>query len=108
MIVRWNPVDRQYEAPSAEQAAALVRELHETLDQRVGTLGVIGGTGDGEVAVKTLPNGVRQARVPLRLLELSIVRVQPDGELAGVCVQGPEAARGAMEAPRTVPAWEER
>jgi hypothetical protein len=115
VIVRWNPVDRSYEAPSAEQAAALVRELREALAGPLGRpiaerMGATDPAGD-ELEVTTLPSGLRRARVPLGMLELSIVRVQPGQSrpgFAGACVQGPEEARKVLEAPRTEARWEER
>jgi|GEM_PF-2213984 len=96
VIIHWNPVNRQYEAPSAAEAAQLFAELQRQL---AGEVAARAGLTSGPVSVERMDNGMMRARLPLSMLNLSVVRMRPDGSFAGLCSQEPSAA-AFLEAPQ--------
>lgn len=108
VVINWNPVSRQYEAPTAEQAARLFAELQRRLAGEVATRI---GLASGPVSLETLPNGMTRARLPLDMLNLSVIHVEADGSFAESCTQDSPASVDLAAGSHTTEAsgrWEER
>ena len=84
VVIHWNSASQQFEAPSAEQTARLWAELQSRLSGEVASKA---GLASGPVSTEKLPNGMTRARLPLDLLNLSVVRVGADGSFAESCTQ---------------------
>ena len=102
--ISWDLDARRFRAPTAEQAARLAAELHRWTQTKA-------AAGEGpfpaeEVVVETLPDGMKKARLPLRLMHAAVLRLGPGGEGAGVCAEGPRQVRDVLRA--AAPAVEEK
>ena len=107
VVIHWNSANQQFEAPSAEQAARLWAELQSRLSGEVASKA---GLASGPVSTETLPNGMTRARLPLDLLNLSVVHVAADGSFAESCTQDSPAKVDLAAGAETTDAsgWEVR
>jgi hypothetical protein len=108
VVIHWNSGNQQFEAPSAEQAASLWAELQLRLS---GEVAAKAGLASGPVSTEKLPNGMTRARLPLDLLNLSIVHVGTDGSFAESCTQDSPAEVDLAAGARTTETsngWEVR
>ena len=102
--ISWDLDARRFRAPTAEQAARLAGELRRWTQTKA-------GAGERpfmaeDVVVEALPDGMKKARLPLRLLNAAVLRLGPGGEGAGVCAEGPRQVHDVLRAP--TPAAEEK
>ncbi len=98
LVVHWDAEKQSYRQPTAAERAQIVEEMNRLLTARFADNK--GMTVDTEaVVVETLPNGARRARLPLSFLNMSVVRVAPDGSFAPACTPTPERAGALLNAP---------
>lgn len=95
VVITWNESAKRFETPAAEQAAKLAGELRALL---AGETGRRAGLSE-KVEVEVLSNGVARARLPVSLLDLSVIRPTGAGTFAPVCSQGPAEAHRLLTTP---------
>lgn len=94
--ISWDLDNQRFRPPSAAQAAVLAREFREWMDAKLSD----GKLPDAkDVVMEKLPNGYLRSRLPIQTMNAAMVSVDADGELAGMCTEGPAAAAEALSVP---------
>lgn len=106
--ISWDLARGRVTEPSAAQAARLAESMREWMDARL-------AAGDStlpfskEIEVETLANGLKRARLPIHLMNLSRVHVDSEGTLVQSCsdADAPALDTVALEAaPATDEEWQ--
>ena len=105
-VVRWAEPSSEFQSPSHEAVTAVLAEFNARMAAKFANgEGVLAPVGEAQV--KILPNGLRMARMTADQLNVSLVRVDTDGGLVGICSDSPSEARQALSTTTTTPASEE-
>lgn len=106
VTVTWDLDSRRFRSPSAAEAARIAEEFNRMMAERFAHgKGALAPAG-GEAEVRTLPSGAKAARLPVHLLNASLVRVEADGRPRNLCVDSPVQAGTALNAPAALPVEE--
>lgn len=90
LMAAWDPANRTFRAPTAEEAAAIAADLGRRLSGQTIGLGPLGDPA--KVEMVTLDNGAVRARATADMLSAFLVSRGAGGELTETCVDGLEKA----------------
>lgn len=103
VTITWDLETQRFRAPTAAEAARIAEEFNRMMAERFAHGQGALAPADSSLEVRTLPNGTKMVRVPVNLLNASIVRVDGAGEMQNLCLDGPAQAGATLSAPANHP-----
>jgi hypothetical protein len=100
LVVTWDKEKQAFGQPSAEQRSRIIEEMNRLLTARFADNKALALDAQ-TAAVEVMPNGTRRARLPLSLMNMSVVRVAQDGSFVPACTPTLERAAEALHTPVT-------
>lgn len=103
VTITWDLEARRFRAPTAAEAARIAEEFSRMMAERFAHGQGALAPADTSLEVRTLPSGAKMVRVPVHLINASVVRQNAGGELQNLCLDGPAQAGATLSTPATHP-----
>jgi hypothetical protein len=98
LVVVWDQDAESFQAPTPQQRQRITDEINRLFLARFGGTKAMPLERD-EVVSETLANGMVRARTPLSMMNMSVVRMAPDGEFVHSCAATPQRAGETVQTP---------
>ena len=96
-LIKWDTSAQTMTNVEATQAALLMEQIRQQLEERFIATGRVSPAG--EMKVETTASGLKKIKATVDMMSFAVVRVGDEGQLVQACAGDPEAARETIEAP---------